>query len=115
MDNRIDLVRGVQRVVQTKPRDVGRLRNFGMNVILNTHGNELTTLKEGIDVRTKEEGRLDEEDPYAHIGDLGQLVFQHPSLGHRAEMLQHIAVQALNSDFQRVRIVSDIDDTIYAG
>lgn len=58
----------------------------------------------------------DEEPP--HSGDLSHLIFENKNLTEVVQVMQHIAVESLKVKTeapQLVKVMSDIDDTLFAG
>ncbi|GAB9464252.1 hypothetical protein Gpo141_00001689 [Globisporangium polare] len=58
----------------------------------------------------------DEEPP--HSGDLSHLIFENRNLTEVVQVMQHIAVESLKvkaQEPQLVKVMSDIDDTLFAG
>ena len=95
---------GMKRTVSRKKA----LRTAAISVMLQTVGKDLTMLKEGISAT---------ESIDAPVGDLSQLIYGNKHTVEIAEIMQHIALQGIvhPTSPRPIQVVSDIDDTLYAG
>ena len=92
------------------------LNRFAADILLHTHGEDLSALKEliesGFSIRSTT------SEPRFFRGDLHQL-FRAGSISMmRIEVMQHIAREALITEQKNpglVKVISDIDDTLYPG
>ena len=82
------------------------------NIFLHTYGADLTELKEQVGMQTSTMALKTLS--RSHFGDLDALVYAVRPIIERVEILQHIAVQAATLEPQ-IKVLSDIDDTLYAG
>ncbi|KAG6612708.1 uncharacterized protein IUM83_03210 [Phytophthora cinnamomi] len=138
--NRALVIRAIQHCLMSPLiRDKAVLHSAAKNVVCGTFGFELSVLKEQI--HSDEEafidtaGRIQFEDGVAcgkisfrqsvyaqedppHSGDLIQLIFGNKNITEVVGMMQHIAVESLKVKEQQpdlVKVVSDIDDTLFPG
>ena len=138
--NRSLVIRAIQRCLSLPLiRDKSALHSAAKNVVCGTFGLELSALKEQIHLN--EEAFIDtaghiqfgasvdfdkgsccqrtpaQEEP-PHSGDLIQLIFGNKNITEVVTMMQHIAVESLKVKEQQpdlVKVVSDIDDTLFPG
>uniref|UniRef100_M4BN56 Phosphatidate phosphatase APP1 catalytic domain-containing protein n=1 Tax=Hyaloperonospora arabidopsidis (strain Emoy2) TaxID=559515 RepID=M4BN56_HYAAE len=138
--NRALVIRAIQRCLSLPLiRDKSALHSAAKNVVCGTFGLELSALKEQIHLN--EEAFIDtaghiqfgasvdfdkgsccqrtpaQEEP-PHSGDLIQLIFGNKNITEVVTMMQHIAVESLKVKEQQpdlVKVVSDIDDTLFPG
>lgn len=118
------------------------LYSAACNVICGTYGRDLSLLKE--QVHADEEAFIDEAgnltfeegpapgkiavkggsasdeafDKTPHSGDLIHLIYNNKNLTEVVKVVQHIAVESLKVKQEQphlVKVVSDIDDTLFAG
>ncbi|CAI5740016.1 unnamed protein product [Hyaloperonospora brassicae] len=139
--NRALVIRAIQRCLSLPLiRDKSALRSAAKNVICGTFGVELSALKEqihlneeafidpaghiqfGTDMAAAGEGsarhRTSAHEEPPHSGDLIQLIFGNKNITEVVAMMQHIAVESLKVKEQQphlVKVVSDIDDTLFPG
>ncbi|KAF0682359.1 Aste57867_25497 [Aphanomyces stellatus] len=116
--NRGIVIRAIQQQL-TSPLTRNRegFQKAAFNVLRGTYGNELTLLKENINcdyLPTKTVGGG------FTGGDLHQLIYGCPDLTQVVPIVQHIAVESLkvevmHKDKPLVKIISDIDDTLFPG
>ncbi|CAK4661885.1 hypothetical protein LEN26_000215 [Aphanomyces euteiches] len=115
--NRGIIIRAIQQELMsplTRQRDVFQKSAF--NVLRGTFGTDLTLLKEDINSDL-------EPCPMANSfkgGDLYQLIYGCPDLTQVVSIVQHIAVESLKVESQYkdkslIKIISDIDDTLFPG
>ena len=114
VDNRIAVVRASQQRMQRSVRKRQVFQTACVQLMQHTYGSDLTVLKEGINDMVDTDTNDDATNVFDHVGDLTQLVYRNRNRVEQAELLQHIAIQALECN-QSMRIISDIDDTLYAG
>ncbi|KAG1707362.1 hypothetical protein DVH05_028695 [Phytophthora capsici] len=138
--NRALVIRAIQHcLLSPLIRDKAVLHTAAKNVVCGTYGLELSVLKEQI--HSDEEAFIDsaghiqfedgvapgkisfrrsvhaQEEP-PHAGDLIQLIFGNKNITEVVTMMQHIAVESVKVKEQQpnlIKVVSDIDDTLFPG
>ncbi|RLN93673.1 hypothetical protein BBJ28_00003636 [Nothophytophthora sp. Chile5] len=136
--NRALIVRAIQRcLLSPLIREKSVLHSAANNVICGTFGLELSILKEQIHLDEEAfidtTGRIQFESGPApgklsyrhdvlaeppHAGDLIQLIYGNKNVTEVVTMMQHIAIESLKVKEQQpnlVKVVSDIDDTLFPG
>ncbi|KAL7686608.1 hypothetical protein Plhal304r1_c026g0088081 [Plasmopara halstedii] len=138
--NRALIIRAIQQcLLSTLIRDKAVLHTAAKNVVCGTYGLELSVLKEKIHADEwlvidnvdhtpfKDSGASENDTFYRktrakeellHTGDLIQLIFENKNITEVVTMMQHIALESLKVKTQQpnlVKVVSDIDDTLFPG
>ncbi|GLD98646.1 hypothetical protein PINS_up007363 [Pythium insidiosum] len=135
--NRAVIIRAIQRcLLSPLHTEKAVLHAAACSILRSTYGHELSMLKEQIhldddlvfgDGETPETFNRDDANDAAladdmstlpHSGDLPQLVFGNKNVTEVVQVMQHIAVEALKVQQESpalVKVVSDIDDTLYPG
>lgn len=138
--NRALVIRAIQHcLLSPLIRDKAMLHTAARNVVCGTFGLELSILKEMI--HSDEEAFIDTaghihfeegvspgkiavfrqappEEPPLHSGDLIHLIYGNKNVTEVVTMMQHIAVESIKVKEQQphlVKVVSDIDDTLFPG
>lgn len=137
ISNRALVIRAIQRCLMSPLHtEKAVLYSAACNILCGTYGRELSLLKEQI--HADEEAFIDEsgelafeerpgeerlslKDSYKdppHSGDLIHLIYANKNLTEVVKVVQHIAVESLavkEEEPHLVKVVSDIDDTLFAG
>jgi hypothetical protein len=131
--NRAVIIRAIQRcLLSPLHMEKAVLHAAACNILKSTYGKELSLLKEQIHsnddlalyeseagesmVETPEESKAEAEMP--HSGDLSQLLYGNRNVTEVVQVMQHIAIESLKVKEEYpnlIKVVSDIDDTLYAG
>lgn len=131
--NRALVIRGIQHCLMSPLiRGKAALHTAATNVVCGTYGLELSVLKEQI--HSDEEAFIDTSGHFQledggdrklhtqevppHNGDLIQLIYGNKNITEVVTMMQHIAVESVKvKELQPnlIKVVSDIDDTLFPG
>ncbi|OQR81632.1 hypothetical protein THRCLA_11563 [Thraustotheca clavata] len=114
--NRGVIIRSIQQQLMSPiVRQKAEYQAAAFNILKGTKGTELTLLKEDINA----ENSLNTNKDGFRGGDLYQLIYGCKDITQIVSVMQHIAVESLKMSMTiekpLVKIISDIDDTLYPG
>ncbi|EQC35932.1 hypothetical protein SDRG_06678 [Saprolegnia diclina VS20] len=117
LPNRGVIIRSIQQqLLSPLVRQKSEYQTAAFNILKGTHGVDLTLLKEDINA----ENSLNALQDGFRGGDLYQLIYGAKDMTQVVSVMQHIAVESLkvsmaHSHKPLIKIMSDIDDTLFAG